>query len=424
MKRGVPFADPEHQLEELSRGVVDLHTRAELLQRLTDSRKTGKPLRIKAGFDPTRPDLHLGHTVVLRKLRQFQDFGHTVVFLIGDVTAMVGDPTGRNKLRPQLSRQEIDAASETYVAQCLRVLSKENLEVRKNGEWLEGMRAMDLVSLMAKSTVSRMLERNDFAQRFAAQKPIHQHEFLYPLLQGYDSVALECDLEIGGTDQLFNLMVGRDIMPSYGQRAQLVLTVPLLEGINASVDEAGLIVGEKMSKSADNYVGIDEPPDEQFRKLMLVHDQVIWRYFELLSAKSAAEIAALRAEVAAGGSPREVKKRFASEIVARFSGEAQALAAQKRWELKFQADAVPDDVPEIRLATQTDALWLPRALADAKLVGSSSQGRQLVEQGGVELDGARVTDSKLALAVGGSYLVRVGSKNRKFARLLVERTSG
>jgi tyrosyl-tRNA synthetase len=416
-------AELEHEIAELTRGVVDLHTRAEFEKRLRQSKVDGKPLRVKAGFDPTRPDLHLGHTVLLRKLRQFQDFGHTVVFLIGDTTAMVGDPTGRNKLRPQLSRQEIDAAADTYVAQCLKVLSKEHLEVRKNSEWLETMSMLELVSLMAKSTVSRMLERNDFAARYQAQKPIYQHEFLYPLMQGYDSVALRCDLELGGTDQLFNLVVGRDIMPSYGLVGQVVMTVPLLEGINASVDEAGRVVGEKMSKSADNYVGIDESGDEQFRKLMLVHDAVIWRYFELLSRRTASDIAALRAEVASGGNPREVKKLFALEIVERFHGADEARAAQARWEQKFQADAVPDDVPEARLVTDREGLWIAKALADAKLVASSSQGKQMVEQGGVELDGARITDSKLQLPIGGPYLVRVGSKNRKFARLFVERKS-
>lgn len=404
----------EAQLAELTRGVVDLHVREELLARL----KEGRPLRIKAGFDPTRPDLHLGHTVVLRKMRQFQDFGHVVTFLIGDTTAMVGDPTGRNKLRPQLSRQDVVAAAETYVSQACKVLDKAKMEVRYNSEWLDAMKPMELVSLMAKSTVSRMLERKDFAKRFAEEQPIYQHEFLYPLMQGYDSVALECDVEVGGTDQLFNLMVGRDLMPQYGKKAQIVLTVPLLEGIDAKVED-GRIVGAKMSKSSDNYVGIDEPPDEQFRKIMLIDDQVIWRYFELLSTRSATEITELRAEVSAGKKhPKDAKKLFADEIVAQYHGADAAAPARKRWDSKFEADAIPDDVETIAIPCE-GAIWLPKALAMAKLVNSSSQGKQLVEQGGVEVDEQRVKDVKYELVAGKTYLVRVGSKNRRFARLAV-----
>jgi tyrosyl-tRNA synthetase len=404
----------EQQLAELTRGVVDLHVREELLARL----KEGRPLRIKAGFDPTRPDLHLGHTVVLRKMRQFQDFGHIITFLIGDTTAMVGDPTGRNKLRPQLSREDVVAAAETYVAQASKVLDKSKMEVRYNSEWLDAMKPMDLVRLMAKSTVSRMLERKDFAKRFAEEQPIYQHEFLYPLMQGYDSVALESDVELGGTDQLFNLLVGRDLMPQYGKKPQIVMTVPLLEGIDAKFED-GRVVGAKMSKSSDNYVGIDEPPDEQFRKIMLIDDQVIWRYFELLSAKSAAEITALRQEVAAGRHPKEIKKLFADEIVAQYHGPDAAAPARKRWDAKFEADAIPDDVPSFDVPCEGEGVWLPKALVIAQLVKSSSQGKQLVEQGGVEVDQERVGDVKFQLSPGKTYLVRVGSKNRKFARLTV-----
>jgi tyrosyl-tRNA synthetase len=409
--------DPKAQLAELTRGVVDFHVRAELEARLTE----GKPLRVKAGFDPTRPDLHLGHTVLLQKMRQFQDLGHVVVFLIGDYTAMVGDPTGKNKLRPQLDREDVRVAGETYVAQCMKVLSKERLEVRRNSEWLDEMKPIDLVKLLAKSTVSRMLERNDFKQRYEAGRPIYQHEFLYPLLQAYDSVALECDVELGGTDQLFNLMMGRDLMPSYGKRPQIVMTTPLLEGITAKVDEAGKVVGEKMSKSADNYVGIDEPPDEQFRKLMLVDDGVIWRYFELLSARPSAEIAALREEVQGGRHPKEIKKLLAHELVVRFHGEEAAPRARKAWDAKFEADAVPEDIATVRVESEAETLWLPKALVMAGLVGSSSQGKQLVEQGGVEVDGKRVDDPKHALTAGAVYVVRVGSKNRKWKRLDVMR---
>ncbi len=418
----VTVPDVTEQFTELARGVVDLHVKAELLTRLQESRSSGKPLRVKAGFDPTRPDLHLGHAVLLQKLRQFQDYGHTVIFLIGDYTAMVGDPTGRNKLRPQLELEEVQAAGKTYVAQCLKVLSEKNLEVRHNSEWLAKMAPLELVKLMAKSTVSRMLERNDFKQRFDDNRPIYQHEFLYPLWQGYDSVALECDVELGGTDQLFNLMVGRDIMPAYGKRAQIVMTTPLLEGINAKADEKGNVVGEKMSKSGGNYVGLDEPASEQVRKLMLVDDGVIFRYFELLSRASSADIAALRADVKAGKKhPKEAKKAFALEIAARFHGEGAATAGLREWEARFETDAAPTELETARVETDGETMWLPKALHSAGLVASSSQGKQLVEQGGVELDGVRVSDPKLALAVGKSYVVRVGSKNRKWKRIEVLR---
>ena len=355
----------------------------------------------------------------MRKMRQFQDLGHRVIFLIGDTTAMVGDPTGRNKLRPQLSREEVVAAAETYVQQAYKVLDKDKTEVRYNSEWLDQLKPMELVRLMAQYTVSRMLERKDFAKRFAENQPIYQHEFLYPLFQGYDSVALENDVELGGTDQLFNLMVGRDIMPAYGKKPQIVMTTPLLEGIDAKIED-GRIVGAKMSKSADNYVGIDEPPEEQFRKLMLVDDQVIWRYYELLSAKSAGEIAELRAAVTSGTKhPKEAKKLFADEIVTQYHGHEAALGARKKWDAKFEADAVPDDVQTIAIPCEGADIWLPKALALAKLVNSSSQGKQLVEQGGVEIDQQRVNDPKHVLATGRTYLVRVGSKNRRFAKLAI-----
>jgi tyrosyl-tRNA synthetase len=407
------------QIAELTRGIVDLHVKSELEARLAESIKTGKPLRIKAGFDPTRPDLHLGHTVLMQKMRQFQDLGHHVLFLIGDYTAMVGDPTGKNKARPQLSEEEVRAGAKTYFDQAKKILDESKTEVVYNSTWLGAMRPLDLVKLMAKSTVSQMLERKDFRQRFEEEKPIYQHEFLYPLLQGYDSVAIDADVELGGTDQLFNLLVGRDLMGQYGKRPQIVMTTPLLEGINAKLDELGKVVGDKMSKSADNYVGIDEPANEQFRKLMLVDDGVIWRYFELLSAKSASEIAALRAEVAGGRNPKEVKKLFADEIVGRFHGADAAQHARKAWDLKFEADAVPDDVATCVVACEGPELWLPKALAEAKLVASTSEGRRMVEQGGVEVDGARESNVKRALAKGGTFLVRVGSKNRKFARIQV-----
>jgi tyrosyl-tRNA synthetase len=407
------------QIAELTRGIVDLHVKSELEARLADSIKTGKPLRIKAGFDPTRPDLHLGHTVLMQKMRQFQDFGHRVLFLIGDYTAMVGDPTGKNKARPQLSEEDVRAAAKTYFDQAKKILDESKTEIRYNSEWLGDMRPMDLVRLMAKSTVSRMLERKDFRQRFEEERPIYQHEFLYPLLQGYDSVAIESDVELGGTDQLFNLLVGRDLMPQYGKRAQIVMTVPLLEGINAKLDEHGKVVGDKMSKSADNYVGIDEPGEEQFRKLMLVDDGVIWRYFELLSSRSGAEIAQLRKEVSEGRNPKEIKKLFADEIVGRYHGAEAAQKAHRAWDAKFEADAVPDDVPTQVVACEAAQLLLPNAIKEAGLAASTSEARRLIEQGGVEVDGARENNPKRGLDRGKTYLVRVGSKNRKFARIQV-----
>lgn len=412
------------QLIDLTRGVVDLHMRAELETRIVESKDTGRPLRIKAGFDPTRPDLHLGHTVLMQKLKQFQELGHTVIFLIGDYTAMVGDPTGRNKMRPPLSHDEVKRAAETYVAQAFKILDSKHTEIRYNSEWLSAMNMLQLVQLMATSTVSRMLERNDFAQRFSSHKPIYQHEFLYPLLQAYDSVVLDADVELGGSDQLFNLLVGRDLMPIYHKRAQIVMTTPLLEGIFAKVDEQGHIVGEKMSKSADNYIGIDEPAYEQFRKVMLIDDRVIWRYFELLSAKSSVEIQQLQQDVQAGQNPKEIKKIFAHEIAARFHTESAAMQARRDWESKFEGKVDAEEIPLVTVYSDFNQLWLPKAIVEAKLTESTSRAKQLVEQGGVEVDHVRITNSQHKLACGQVYLIRVGSKQRKFARIVVQqRTS-
>lgn len=285
----------ERQLEILCKGAVDLHVRAELEERLRE----GKPLRVKAGFDPTRPDLHLGHTVVMQKMREFQDFGHTVIFVVGDFTAMVGDPTGKNELRPRLSREEVVAAAETYQAQAFKVLDRNKTVVRYNSEWLNKLDPTQMIELCAKYTVARMLERDDFKKRYEEARPIYVHEFMYPLLQAYDSVELEADIELGGTDQLFNLLVARDLMPRYGKRAQMVMTMPLLEGTNARIED-GKVVGPKMSKSADNYVGITEPPFDMLQKLMLVDDGVVWRYMELLSSRPPEEVARLREAVVRG----------------------------------------------------------------------------------------------------------------------------
>lgn len=413
------FAPVAEQLALLTRGIVDLHVAKELEERLEESRASGRPLRVKVGFDPTRPDLHLGHAVVMEKMRQFQQLGHEVVLLVGDFTAMVGDPTGQNDLRPRLTRAEVDLAAETYTEQAFRILDRQKTVVRRNSEWLDALRATDLVELMAKTTVSRMLERNDFAKRFAEERPIYQHEFLYPLLQGYDSVALECDVEIGGTDQLFNLLVGRDIMPRYGKRAQIVMTTPLLEGTDAKL-EGGRVVGKKMSKSAGNYIGLQEEPLTFFRKAMQIDDDVIFRYFELLSARTNAEIAELREARKAGTtSPQEIKALFAREAITRLFDADAATKAEAEFKKIYSADAVPDDVQEHTFAVEGATLWIAKALALAGLVKSSGEGKRLVEQGGVELDKARVTDGQLQLEKGKRYLLRVGSKNRRFAWVTV-----
>jgi tyrosyl-tRNA synthetase len=412
------FPPVDEQLALLERGVVDFHTRAELEQRLTKSRASGKPLRVKAGFDPTRPDLHLGHTVLLQKMRQFQDLGHTAIFLIGDFTAMVGDPTGQNESRPRLSREQVEASAESYLEQAFKVLDRERVELRRNREWIERLSMDDAVELMAKFTVSRMLERNDFSERFEQGRAIHQHEFLYPLLQGYDSVALECDVELGGTDQLFNLLVGRDLMGKYAKTPQIVMTVPILEGTDARM-EGGGVVGKKMSKSADNYIGIQEPPVDMYRKAMQIGDDVVFRFMQLVSRRSNAEIAALQRDKAEGRDPREIKALFAREIIERFHGADAAEHAAREFERAYAKDGIPEDVPRVEVTPPTGVAELAWALKEANLVPSTGEARRLVSQGGVEVDGRRVTDPKTPLARGGEYLVRVGSKNRRFARIRV-----
>jgi tyrosyl-tRNA synthetase len=409
-----PVAD---QLAALERGVVDFHVRSELEQRLEESRASGRPLRIKAGFDPTRPDLHLGHVVLLQKMRTFQDLGHRAVFLIGDFTALVGDPTGQNESRPRLTRDEVNQAATTYLTQAFKVLDQSSVELRRNGEWLERMTLVEVVDLMAKTTVSRMLERKDFRHRFENERAIHQHEFLYPLLQAYDSVALESDVELGGTDQLFNLLMGRDLMTKYGKRPQIVMTTPILWGTDARI-EGGVITGKKMSKSADNYIGLQEDPTSMYRKAMQIDDGVIAGFFELLSRRSTAAIASLKAEQASGRSPLEIKALFAREIVERFHGSDEADRAARQFDQVYAKDAVPDDVPTMTVVAKgvAELAW---ALKQAGLVTSTSDARRLVEQGGVEVNGERATDPRAHLDRDRDYLVRVGSKNRRFARIRI-----
>jgi tyrosyl-tRNA synthetase len=409
---------PKEQVALLMRGASELVSADELLERITDSQRTSVPLRVKAGFDPTRPDLHIGHAVVLAKMRQFQDLGHKVVLLVGDFTAMVGDPTGANDLRPRLTREEVLAAATTYTTQAFKILDESQTEIRYNSEWLDKLKTTEVVELMAKITVSRMLERNDFGDRFAAHKPIYQHEFLYPLLQGYDSVALACDIELGGTDQLFNLLLARDLMPRYSLRGQMVLTTPLLEGTDAKM-ENGVVVGKKMSKSAGNYIGLLEAPLETFRKVMQVDDQVIFRYFELLSRRTEAEVKELARVQAEGGDPRKTKELFAVELVERLHGREAADKAAQDYAHVYAADALPDDIPAHSVHTDTETLWIAKALFAAGLVKSSGEGKRLVEQGGVEVDRVRVTNAQMQLQRGKRYLVKVGSKHRRFAYITV-----
>ncbi|WP_394821881.1 tyrosine--tRNA ligase [Pendulispora albinea] len=414
------FPPVSEQMALLTRGAVEIHVRKELEERLERSRTTGVPLRVKLGLDPTRPDLHVGHAVPLAKLRQFQDLGHTAILLIGSFTAMVGDPSGQNDLRPRLTREQVLEAAKTYTDQAFKILDEKRLELRWNSEWLDKLSATDMVELMAKMTVARMLERNDFGQRFAEGRPIHQHEFLYPLLQGYDSVALDCDMELGGTDQLFNLMVGRDIMPRYGLTPQMVLTVPLLEGTDARIDENGHVVGKKMSKSAGNYIGLKEDPLTQYRKVMQIDDDVIFRYFELLSSLSTEAIADLkRAKQSGERKPQDIKALFARELVTRFHDAQAAETAEADFQRIYASDALPSDIPEQTVTTEGATLWIAKALSSTGLVKSTGEGKRLVEQGGVELDQQRVTDPQLQLERGKRYLLRVGSKNRRFVYVTV-----
>jgi tyrosyl-tRNA synthetase len=405
-------ATPAEQLAEVTRGAVDVHTREDLLHKLTASYEKRVPLRVKMGFDPTAPDLHLGHTVPLERMRRFQDFGHTVIFLIGDFTAMIGDPTGRNTTRPPLSEEQIAENAETYKKQVFKVLDRDRTEVRFNSEWLSPLGSAGMIKLAAKYTLARMLERDDFKKRWAEERPIALHELLYPLAQGYDSVALKSDVELGSSDQLFNLLVGRTLQKEYGQQAQVCLTGPLLEGTDArEVD--GKIVGDKMSKSLGNYVGIDEPASEQYGKLMSISDALMWRYYELLSRRTTAEIAELRR-----GHPKAAKMALAREIVERYHGAAAARAAEESFEQVHARRELPDEIEERELARDPGAEKLPllKALAKLGLASSGSEARRLVAQGGVSVEGERVSDPNVALAPG-IHLVKVGK--RKFVRLTV-----
>ncbi len=398
------MASVEQQLEIIRRGADELLIESELREKL----KSGRPLRVKAGFDPTAPDLHLGHTVLLNKLRQLQDLGHHIVFLIGDFTGMIGDPSGKNATRPPLSREEVEKNAATYTDQVFKILDRGRTEVVFNSAWMGRMNAADLVRLAAKHTVARMLERDDFAKRYKGQQPIAIHEFLYPLVQGYDSVALKSDLELGGTDQRFNLLMGREVQKDHGQAPQCILTLPLLEGTDGI---------NKMSKSLGNTVGINEPPGEIFGKLMSISDELMWRYIELLSFESPQKINVKKRAIEQGGNPRDVKFDFAKEIVTRFHGLQAAEAAAADFETRFKRDEIPENIPEVNLNSEGSGLTLPRLLKQAGLTASTSEALRLIEQGGVRIDGEKVVNKSLTFGPGKRFVVQVGK--RKFARVTI-----
>ncbi len=398
------MASLDAQLEIIKRGCDELLIEEELRNRL----KAGRPLRIKAGFDPTAPDLHLGHTVLLNKLRQFQDLGHHILFLIGDFTGMIGDPTGKNTTRPPLSAEELAQNAGTYTDQVFKILDRNKTEVVFNSSWMARMNAADMIRLAATHTVARMLERDDFSKRYKGNQPIAIHEFLYPLVQGYDSVVLKNDVELGGTDQKFNLLMGRELQKHYGQPPQCILTMPLLTGLDGV---------NKMSKSLGNYVGISESPQEIFGKLMSVSDDLMWRYVELLSFEPLAAVRTWKQEVGQGRNPRDIKVAFALEIVARFHGHAAAQEALADFEARFRQGGLPENIPEVSLKSDGDGLGIAQVLKQAGLTASTSEALRMIEQGGVKLDGVKLDDRALILGKGGPVVLQVGK--RKFARVTI-----
>ncbi|WP_163865614.1 tyrosine--tRNA ligase [Myxococcus eversor] len=402
-------ATPEEQFEEVTRGTVDLHSPEDLKKKLKYSYDSGKPLVIKAGFDPSRPDLHLGHSLLLTRMRRFQDFGHSVVFLIGDFTALIGDPTGRNATRPALTRDEVKANAETYKQQVFKVLDEAKTTVRFNSEWLDKLGTEGMIRLASRYSLQRMLERDDFKKRFREQVSIAIHEMLYPLLQGYDSVALKSDVELGATDQLFNLLVGRQLMREENLAPQVIMTGPILEGLNATLVD-GKIVGDKMSKSLDNYVGVSEAPDMMFGKLMSITDDLMWRYYQLLSSLTLTELGELQAKVACGEvHPKAAKVGFAREMTARFHGAEAGRKAEEDFEKRFaKKELSADELPQVELSLAGAATMpVTKLLAEAKLVASSTEGRKMITQGGVKVNGEKVQDVKADLGPG-EYTVQVG----------------
>jgi tyrosyl-tRNA synthetase len=392
------------ELAQIKRGADDILVEAELVARL----KSGKPLRVKAGFDPTAPDLHLGHTVLINKLRQFQELGHEVLFLIGDFTGMIGDPTGKNITRKPLTRDDVMENAATYEHQIYKILDPEKTTVMFNSQWMGEMNAADLIQVAAKHTVARMLERDDFNKRYTCNQPIAIHEFLYPLIQGYDSVAMKADVELGGTDQKFNLLVGRELQKHYGQKPQVILTMPILEGLDGV---------QKMSKSLNNYIGINESPDEMFGKLMSISDDLMWRYIELLSFRPLGEIEQLRLDIQQGANPRDIKFQLGQELVARFHDSKSAEAAQANFIARFQKGAMPDEMPELTLSAEGGAIKIANLLKQASLTGSTSDAFRMIKQGAVRIDGERITDKGLSIAAGNTHVFQVGK--RRFARVTI-----
>jgi len=393
-------------LNQLKRGCDEILLEEELKSRLT----TGKSLRIKAGFDPTAPDLHLGHTVLINKLRQFQDLGHEVLFLIGDFTGMIGDPTGKSATRPPLTRDEVIENAKSYESQIFKILDPAKTLVMFNSSWMGEMQASDLIQLAAKHTVARMLERDDFSKRYASGQGIAIHEFLYPLIQGYDSVAMKADVELGGTDQKFNLLVGRELQKQYGQTPQIVMTMPILEGLDGV---------QKMSKSLGNYIGINESPDEIFGKIMSLSDELMWRYFELLSFRPTPEIESFKNDIASGKNPRDIKFLLGEEIVARFHSKTEATKARENFIARFQKGQMPDDIPDVSLPVDGSGLRITNLLTRAGLTKTTSDAMRMIKQGAVRIDGEKVEDNKFELKSGSTHVFQVGK--RRFARVSVTR---
>jgi tyrosyl-tRNA synthetase len=405
------FLEPEDQLKQLQKGAAEIVSNGELLAKLKKSHKEGKPLRIKAGFDPSRPDLHIGHTVLLNKLRQFQQLGHLVIFLIGDFTALIGDPSGRNEARPPLSPEDIKRNAETYARQVYKVLDRDKTEVAYNSEWMMKFTAADFIRLSSQYTVARMIERDDFSKRFSNQMPIYIHEFLYPLVQGYDSVALKADVELGGTDQKFNLLVGRELQKSAGQEAQCILTMPILEGLDGV---------QKMSKSLDNYIALEDTPRDMFGKTMRVSDSLMLRYYELLTDISVEDLAGLKRDLQSGQvHPRAAKVELARTLVARFYDEASAKRAVEEFDRIFVNKGLPDQMPEHNVPAQ-DAVWICKLLVELAMTSSTSEARRLIEGKAVEKDGEKILQAqlKIDLRPGESFVLKVGKK--KFARVQVK----
>jgi len=398
------MASVEESLEIIRRGADEILVEEELVKKL----KRGKPLRIKAGFDPTAPDLHLGHTVLINKLRQFQDLGHEILFLIGDFTGMIGDPTGKSQTRPTLTPNDVERNAATYKEQVFKILDPAKTQVVFNSEWMSEMGSAGMIQLAARATVARMLERDDFSKRYKSGQAIAIHEFLYPLIQGWDSVALKADVELGGTDQKFNLLMGRQLMEQEGLEPQVVLTMPILEGLDGV---------QKMSKSLNNYIGVNDPPEEMFGKVMSVSDDLMWRYFELLSFRSISEIKGFREQIAAGINPRDIKFLLGEELVPRFHDEAAAVHARENFIARFQKGAMPDDMPEVELVGGERGLPIGNALKDAGLVSSTSEAFRMIKQGAVRVEGDKVADRDLKLASGATVVCQVGK--RKFARITV-----